>query len=94
MSAMKLNQSSDYELKIFHLFFILYMKTQSLKLFNLLQLFDPKSCTYTYILADLNSGDAILIDPVLEFAERDSKIIQELRFCLKYAGKLFVYFCN
>lgn len=49
------------------------------------QLFDEKSWTYTYILADLNSKEAILIDPVLEQAPRDAKLIQELGFKLTYA---------
>ena len=35
------------------------------------QLFDRVSCTYTYMPADSDSGDAILIDPVIELAERD-----------------------
>ncbi|XP_076247744.1 persulfide dioxygenase ETHE1, mitochondrial [Calliopsis andreniformis] len=49
------------------------------------QLFDPVSCTYTYLLADINDKTAILIDPVLEWAERDKKIIEELGLTLKYA---------
>ncbi|XP_055610184.1 persulfide dioxygenase ETHE1, mitochondrial [Uranotaenia lowii] len=49
------------------------------------QLFDEKSWTYTYLLADLNSKEAILIDPVLEQAKRDAQLIQELGFTLTYA---------
>lgn len=30
------------------------------------QLFDKESSTYTYLLADPNSKEALLIDPVLE----------------------------
>merc|ERR1712179_797246 len=30
------------------------------------QLFDRESCTYTYLLADKVSKDAVLIDPVME----------------------------
>ena len=30
------------------------------------QLFDPISSTFTYLLADSNTKEAILIDPVLE----------------------------
>jgi sulfur dioxygenase len=40
------------------------------------QLFDPTSSTYTYLLAD--AGEAILIDPVFEQAERDSALLREL----------------
>uniref|UniRef100_A0A336K7Y2 Persulfide dioxygenase ETHE1, mitochondrial n=1 Tax=Culicoides sonorensis TaxID=179676 RepID=A0A336K7Y2_CULSO len=49
------------------------------------QLFDNDTCTYTYILADLSSKEAVIIDPVLELAERDSKLIKEPGFTLKYA---------
>ncbi|GAB0089779.1 ETHE1 [Sergentomyia squamirostris] len=49
------------------------------------QLFDHQSSTYTYMLADLGSKEAVLIDPVLEQAKRDSHLIQELGLHLKYA---------
>ncbi|XP_031830978.1 persulfide dioxygenase ETHE1, mitochondrial [Nomia melanderi] len=49
------------------------------------QLFDPVSSTYTYLLADINDKTAILIDPVIEWANRDKNIICELGLCLKYA---------
>ncbi|XP_034947296.1 persulfide dioxygenase ETHE1, mitochondrial [Chelonus insularis] len=49
------------------------------------QLFDTTSCTYTYLLGDLLKREAVLIDPVLELAERDAKLIQELELSLKYA---------
>uniref|UniRef100_A0A1B0D9H8 Metallo-beta-lactamase domain-containing protein n=1 Tax=Phlebotomus papatasi TaxID=29031 RepID=A0A1B0D9H8_PHLPP len=49
------------------------------------QLFDHQSSTYTYMLADLGTKEAVLIDPVLEQAKRDSHLIQELGLTLKYA---------
>ncbi|CAB3382153.1 Hypothetical predicted protein [Cloeon dipterum] len=49
------------------------------------QLFDRESCTYTYLLADLGSKQAVLIDPVLELAERDAQLISQLGLTLKYA---------
>lgn len=49
------------------------------------QLFDEKSWTYSYLLGDINSKEAILIDPVLEQAKRDAKLVQELGFNLTYA---------
>lgn len=49
------------------------------------QMFDPVSSTYTYLLADTGSKIAILIDPVVEWAERDKKVIEELGLTLKYA---------
>ena len=42
------------------------------------QLFDPQSSTYTYLLGDSRSGEALLIDPVFEQAQRDAAIIGEL----------------
>jgi sulfur dioxygenase len=42
------------------------------------QLFDPQSSTYTYLLADPASREAVLIDPVFEQARRDAALIDEL----------------
>ncbi len=42
------------------------------------QLFDPQSGTYTYLLADSKSGEAVLIDPVFEQVRRDAALIAEL----------------
>jgi sulfur dioxygenase len=38
------------------------------------QLFEKESSTYTYLLGDEASKDAVLIDPVLETAERDAQL--------------------
>jgi glyoxylase-like metal-dependent hydrolase (beta-lactamase superfamily II)/rhodanese-related sulfurtransferase len=46
------------------------------------QLFDPQSSTYTYLLGDRRSGEAILIDPVFELIRRDAALIDELGFTL------------
>ena len=35
------------------------------------QLFDAQSSTYTYLLGDSASGEAVLIDPVFEQVRRD-----------------------
>ena len=35
------------------------------------QLFDPPSSTYTYLLGDSASGQALLIDPVFEQLSED-----------------------
>ena len=45
-----------------------------------------KSFTYTYILADPDTKEAIIIDPVVEMVDRDLKIIKDLGLNLKYAG--------
>ena len=42
------------------------------------QLFDPQSSTYSYLLADHRSREAVLIDPVFEQARRDAALIHEL----------------
>lgn len=48
------------------------------------QLFDAETWTYTYILADTASREAIIIDPVRERVERDTKLLAELGLGLKY----------
>ncbi|MBL6945469.1 MAG: MBL fold metallo-hydrolase [Rhodospirillales bacterium] len=42
------------------------------------QLFEPDSCTYTYLLASRVGGEALIIDPVLEKVERYIKLLEEL----------------
>ena len=42
------------------------------------QLFDSQSSTYTYLLGDSGTGEAILIDPVLEQFRRDAAVLKEL----------------
>ena len=46
------------------------------------QLQDPTSSTYTYLLADPASREAILIDPVFEQATRDTALLRELELKL------------
>lgn len=48
------------------------------------QLFEQESSTYTYLLADPESKEAVIIDPVLETINRDLKLIQELELKLKF----------
>lgn len=55
------------------------------------QLFDRASCTYTYLIADLTSCEAILVDPVLEQATRDLKLLQELRLTLRYCLETHIH---
>lgn len=49
------------------------------------QLFDAESSTYTYLLADEQTREAVIIDPVLEQLERDVQILRELDLRLVYA---------
>ena len=42
------------------------------------QLFEPVSCTYTYLLASRRGGEALIIDPVLERVDRYLQLIRDL----------------
>ena len=46
------------------------------------QIFDPQSSTYTYILADENTREAVIIDPVFEQVRREIALIEELDLTL------------
>ncbi len=48
-------------------------------------LFDHESSTYTYLLADPVSREAVLIDPVLEQVERDLSVLSDLGLTLRWA---------
>ncbi|XP_037532725.1 persulfide dioxygenase ETHE1, mitochondrial [Nematolebias whitei] len=49
------------------------------------QLFEKESCTYTYLLADKSTKEAVIIDPVLETLDRDVKLLEELELKLQFA---------
>ena len=55
------------------------------------QLFDPQSSTYTYLLADPASREAVLIDPVFEQARRDAALIDELGLKLAWTLETHVH---
>lgn len=55
------------------------------------QLFEAESSTYTYLLADDVTKEAVLIDPVLETVDRDAKLITELGLQLKYVMNTHVH---
>jgi glyoxylase-like metal-dependent hydrolase (beta-lactamase superfamily II)/rhodanese-related sulfurtransferase len=42
------------------------------------QLFEPVSCTYSYLLASRRGGEALIIDPVLEKVDRYIQLMAEL----------------
>jgi glyoxylase-like metal-dependent hydrolase (beta-lactamase superfamily II) len=48
------------------------------------QLFEPDSCTYTYLLACPETRQAMLIDPVLDTVNRDLEVLQQLNLQLMY----------
>jgi sulfur dioxygenase len=47
-------------------------------------LFDYETYTYTFLLADNESGECVLIDPVYEQVDRDAQLIKELDLKLIY----------
>lgn len=48
------------------------------------QLFEPVSSTYSYVLGCPNTGEAILIDPVVNSMDRDLQVLQRLGLRLAY----------
>uniref|UniRef100_A0AC34G770 Metallo-beta-lactamase domain-containing protein n=1 Tax=Panagrolaimus sp. ES5 TaxID=591445 RepID=A0AC34G770_9BILA len=54
------------------------------RVFIFRQLFEPVSCTYSYIVGCNASKKAVIIDPVLEMVERDTKLITQLGLDLVY----------
>ena len=55
------------------------------------QLFEPESSTYTYLLGCPESGQALLIDPVLETAERDLDAVRALGLTLAWTVETHVH---
>jgi len=55
------------------------------------QLFDKESSTYTYLLGDSDTKEALFIDPVIENSERDAKLVRELGLSLKYVMNTHVH---
>jgi len=55
------------------------------------QFIDPETSTYTYLLADEASREAVLIDPVLEQFDRDQALIRELDLVLVYTLETHVH---
>ena len=55
------------------------------------QFFDPNTWTYTYLLADPVTCDAVMIDPVLEQVERDLAVLKEMNLTLRYILETHVH---
>ncbi len=55
------------------------------------QLFDPVSSTYTYVLGDEKSREAVIIDPVRELVERDLDLLKKLSLSLKFILETHVH---
>ena len=55
------------------------------------QLFDPESSTYTYLLADGATREAVVIDPVYEQVRRDVALLEELALTLRFSLETHVH---
>ncbi len=55
------------------------------------QLFEAETSTFTYLLADEASREAVLIDPVRETVERDVQLLQELGLTLTHVLETHVH---
>ena len=55
------------------------------------QLFDRESSTYTYLIADPETHEAALVDPVLEQVDRDLKLLRELGLTLVYCLETHIH---
>ena len=55
------------------------------------QLFDRESSSYSYLIADTASQEAVLVDSVLEQVTRDLKLIEELDFTLKFCLETHIH---
>lgn len=62
---------------------------QSTLLFR--QLFDPESSTYTYLIADSQTSEAVLIDAVLEQVDRDLQVLDDLGLTLRYCLETHIH---
>ncbi|MFN6483293.1 MULTISPECIES: FAD/NAD(P)-binding protein [unclassified Nostoc] len=62
---------------------------QSTLLFR--QFFDPESSTYTYLIADSQTKDAVLVDTVLEQVDRDLQVLDELGLSLCYCLETHIH---
>lgn len=55
------------------------------------QFLESQSCTWTYLLADREAGQAVIIDPVLETVERDLRNLRELDLKLLWSLETHVH---
>lgn len=55
------------------------------------QLFEPQSCTFTYLIGCADTGQAALIDPVVDTAERDLAVVEALGLKLAYTIETHIH---
>lgn len=55
------------------------------------QLFEPGTSTYTYVIGSQKTGQAVLIDPVVETFQRDLDVLAELNLQLAYTLETHIH---
>lgn len=55
------------------------------------QFFDPESSTYTYLIADRQTKEAVLVDTVLEQVDRDLQVLHDLGLSLRYCLETHIH---
>ena len=55
------------------------------------QFFDPESSTYTYLIGDRQTKEAVLVDTVLEQVERDLEALEDLGLTLRYCLETHIH---
>ncbi|WP_227485528.1 MULTISPECIES: MBL fold metallo-hydrolase [unclassified Acidithiobacillus] len=55
------------------------------------QLFEAESATYTYLFGCTQTGQAVLLDPVLETVERDLQVLHDLGLRLSYTLETHIH---
>lgn len=55
------------------------------------QFFDPETSSYTYLIADRQTKDAVLVDTVLEQVDRDLQVLQELGLTLRHCLETHIH---
>ncbi|MBF2028516.1 MAG: FAD/NAD(P)-binding protein [Oscillatoriales cyanobacterium C42_A2020_001] len=55
------------------------------------QFFDPESSTYTYLIADHQTKEAVLVDTVLEQVDRDLQALHDLGLSLRYCLETHIH---
>ncbi len=55
------------------------------------QFFDPESSTYTYLVADSQTKEAVLVDTVLEQVDRDLQVLHDLGLTLRYCLETHIH---
>lgn len=55
------------------------------------QLFEPDSSTYSYLLACEQTGESVLIDPVIDTVERDLEVLDRMGLSLTYTLETHIH---